>query len=61
MGGWGRYRPEIFYILCPPTMTSHGRLMLAVLGRLAEFERDLIRVRTGAGRGVRIPVSRREG
>jgi DNA invertase Pin-like site-specific DNA recombinase len=32
------------------TMTSHGRLMLAVLGGLAEFERDLIRTRTGEGR-----------
>jgi DNA invertase Pin-like site-specific DNA recombinase len=29
------------------TTTSHGRLMLAVLGGLAEFERDLIRTRTG--------------
>src|SRR5471032_1060252 len=32
------------------TTTPHGRLMLAVLGGLAEFERDLIRVRTGEGR-----------
>jgi DNA invertase Pin-like site-specific DNA recombinase len=32
------------------TITSHGRLMLTVLGGLAEFERDLIRVRTGEGR-----------
>jgi DNA invertase Pin-like site-specific DNA recombinase len=32
------------------TTTSHGRLMLAVLGGLAEFERDLIRSRTGEGR-----------
>ena len=30
--------------------TAHGRLMLAVLGGLAEFERDLIRTRTGEGR-----------
>jgi DNA invertase Pin-like site-specific DNA recombinase len=28
---------------------SHGRLMLTVLGGLAEFERDLIRARTGEG------------
>jgi DNA invertase Pin-like site-specific DNA recombinase len=28
------------------TTTSHGRLMLTVLGGLAEFERDLIRART---------------
>lgn len=31
------------------TTTSHGRLMLTVLGGLAEFERDLIRARTGEG------------
>jgi DNA invertase Pin-like site-specific DNA recombinase len=42
------------------TTTSHGRLMLTVLGGLAEFERDLIRARTGEGqarakaRGVRM-------
>lgn len=32
------------------TSTSHGKLMLTVLGGLAEFERDLIRKRTGEGR-----------
>ena len=32
------------------TTTAHGRLMLAVLGGLAEFERDLIRARTSEGR-----------
>jgi DNA invertase Pin-like site-specific DNA recombinase len=32
------------------TITSRGRLMLTVLGGLAEFERDLIRARTGEGR-----------
>ena len=32
------------------TTTPHGRLMLAVLGGLAEFEKDLIRARTGEGR-----------
>ena len=32
------------------TTTSHGRLMLTVLGGLAEFERDLLRARTGEGR-----------
>ncbi len=31
------------------TTTSHGRLMLTVLGGLAEFERDLIRSRTTEG------------
>ncbi|MFZ0113346.1 MAG: recombinase family protein [Xanthobacteraceae bacterium] len=29
---------------------SHGRLMLTILGSLAEFERELIRARTGEGR-----------
>ena len=37
------------------TGTSTGRLMLAVLGGLAEFERDLIRARTGEGRSPRDP------
>jgi DNA invertase Pin-like site-specific DNA recombinase len=32
------------------TTTAHGRLMLSVLGGLAEFERELIRARTGEGR-----------
>ena len=32
------------------TTTPHGRLMLTVLGGLAEFEGDLIRARTGEGR-----------
>src|ERR1700683_5394809 len=32
------------------TTTAHGRLMLTVLGGLAEFERDLIRARTSEGR-----------
>ena len=32
------------------TTTAHGRLMLTVLGGLAEFERDLIRIRTSEGR-----------
>jgi DNA invertase Pin-like site-specific DNA recombinase len=32
------------------TTTAHGRLMLTVLGRLAEFERELIRTRTSEGR-----------
>jgi DNA invertase Pin-like site-specific DNA recombinase len=31
--------------------TAHGRLILTVLGGLAEFERELIRARTGEGRG----------
>ncbi len=32
------------------TTTAHGRLMLTVLAGLAEFERELIRFRTGEGR-----------
>ena len=32
------------------TTTAHGRLMLTVLGGLAEFERDLLRTRTSEGR-----------
>jgi DNA invertase Pin-like site-specific DNA recombinase len=32
------------------TTTPHGRLMLTVLGGLAEFERELIKSRTGEGR-----------
>ena len=32
------------------TTTPHGRLMLTVLGGLAEFERELIRARTAEGR-----------
>jgi DNA invertase Pin-like site-specific DNA recombinase len=32
------------------TTSAHGRLMVTVLGGLAEFERDLIRARTGEGR-----------
>jgi DNA invertase Pin-like site-specific DNA recombinase len=32
------------------TTTPHGRLMLTVLGGLAEFERSLIATRTGDGR-----------
>jgi DNA invertase Pin-like site-specific DNA recombinase len=47
------------------TTTAHGRLMLTVLGGLAEFERELIRTRTSEGRaravanGVRSAGSRR--
>jgi DNA invertase Pin-like site-specific DNA recombinase len=34
----------------PDTTSAHGRLMLTVLGGLAEFERELIRARTDDGR-----------
>jgi len=56
------------------TPTPHGRLMSTVLGGLAEFERELVRLRTGEGRtrakarGVHMgrppkltPAQRREG
>jgi DNA invertase Pin-like site-specific DNA recombinase len=32
------------------THSAHGRLMLTILGGLAEFERELIKARTGEGR-----------
>ena len=35
---------------CADTATSTGRLMIAVLGGLADAERDLIRTRTAEGR-----------
>jgi DNA invertase Pin-like site-specific DNA recombinase len=34
------------------TTTPHGRLMLTILGGLAEFERELIKARTSEGRKV---------
>lgn len=43
------------------TTTAHGRLMLAVLGGLAEFERDLIRTRTGEGRARAVARGQRMG
>jgi DNA invertase Pin-like site-specific DNA recombinase len=45
-GGFG---PPPFCWLGGST-TAHGRLILTVLGGLAEFERHLIRTRTGEGR-----------
>jgi hypothetical protein len=39
------------------TTTPHGRLMLTVLGGLAEFERELILARTGAGRDRSHPIN----
>jgi len=35
---------------CVDTTTPHGRLILTVLGGLAEFEKELIRARTSEGR-----------
>src|SRR6476619_4005930 len=43
------------------TSTSHGRLMLTILGGLAEFERDLIRTRTGEGRARAVARGQRMG
>jgi DNA invertase Pin-like site-specific DNA recombinase len=43
------------------TTTAHGRLMLTVMGGLAEFERDLIRTRTGEGRARAIARGQRMG
>jgi len=43
------------------TTTSHGRLMLTVVGRLAEFEHDLIRTRTGEGRARAVALGQRMG
>jgi DNA invertase Pin-like site-specific DNA recombinase len=43
------------------TTISHGRLMLTVLGGLAEFERDLIRARTGEGRARAVARGQKMG
>lgn len=43
------------------TTTAHGRLMLTVLGGLAEFERELIRSRTGEGRARAKAAGRKLG
>jgi DNA invertase Pin-like site-specific DNA recombinase len=43
------------------TTTSHGRLMLTVLGGLAEFERDLIRTGTGEGRARAVARGQKNG
>jgi DNA invertase Pin-like site-specific DNA recombinase len=42
-----------FRVLDNPAMdttSAHGRLLLNILGSIAEFERELIRSRTGEGR-----------
>ena len=43
------------------TTTAHGRLMLTVLAGLAEFERELIRARTGEGRARAKAAGRKMG
>lgn len=43
------------------TTTAHGRLMLTVLAGLAEFERELIRSRTGEGRARAKAAGRKLG
>ncbi|KAA8388749.1 recombinase family protein [Acetobacter sp. DmW_136] len=53
-----------FYSLAEPwtdTTTSTGRLMLAVLGGLADVERDLIRTRTSEGRARAIAQGKKMG
>jgi DNA invertase Pin-like site-specific DNA recombinase len=40
------------------TTTAHGRLVLTVLGCVAEFERELISTRTGEGRQSHSTISR---
>jgi DNA invertase Pin-like site-specific DNA recombinase len=46
---------------CANTTTAHGRLMLAVLGGLAKFERDLIRTSEGRDRAKArgVPLGRK--
>jgi DNA invertase Pin-like site-specific DNA recombinase len=43
------------------TTTARGRLMLTVLGGLAEFERNVIRIRTGEGRARAVARGQRMG
>jgi DNA invertase Pin-like site-specific DNA recombinase len=43
------------------TTTPHGRLLLTVLGGLAEFERSLILARTAEGRARAVAAGRRMG
>jgi DNA invertase Pin-like site-specific DNA recombinase len=43
------------------TTTAHGRLMLTILGGLAEFERELIRARTAEGRAWAVAMGVRLG
>jgi DNA invertase Pin-like site-specific DNA recombinase len=43
------------------TTTSHGGLMVTVLGGLAEFERELIKARTGEGRRRALADGKRFG
>ncbi|NLI25940.1 MAG: recombinase family protein [Acetobacter sp.] len=53
-----------FYSRAEPwadTTTSTGRLMLAVLGGLADVERDLIRTRTAEGRARAVELGVRMG
>lgn len=57
-------RKAQFYSLAEPwtdTSTSTGRLILAVLGGLADVERDLIRTRTAEGRARAIALGKRMG
>ncbi|GAN68235.1 recombinase family protein [Acetobacter orleanensis] len=57
-------KKALFYSMAEPwtdTSTSTGRLMLAVLGGLADVERDLIRTRTTEGRVRAMAQGKRMG
>ncbi|GAJ29550.1 DNA resolvase [Acidomonas methanolica] len=57
-------RKAQFFSLSEPwadTSSSAGRLMLAVLGGVADVERDLIRIRTAEGRQRSIALGKRMG
>lgn len=43
------------------TTTPHGRLMVTLLGGIAEFERELIRIRTSEGRARAVAMGVRLG
>jgi len=42
------------------TTTPAGRMMMHMIGSFAEFEREMIRQRTRAGRGLALPAARSE-
>jgi DNA invertase Pin-like site-specific DNA recombinase len=46
---------------CTDTTAAHGRLILTVLGGLAQFERELIHARTSEGRKRAIAAGREDG
>jgi DNA invertase Pin-like site-specific DNA recombinase len=48
-------------IRCSTTSTSQGRLLVTMLAAIAEFERELIRQRTGEGRAPTLAAGIRFG